>query len=77
MYLFRSWPPCCPTGKNRVGQEACVAGAEETDPPEGLGPGELCLHTENASIWVRSNGRVDIWGDLYINGVKYRPFILG
>lgn len=59
------------------GQEACVAGAEETDPPEGLGPGELCLHTENASIWVRSDGRVDIWGDLYINGVKYRPFILG
>lgn len=59
------------------GQESCVAGAEQKNVPDGLEPGELCLHTEEASIWVRKNGRVEIWGDLYINGVQYKPFVLG
>ena len=59
------------------GQESCVAGAEQKSVPDGLEPGELCLHTEDASIWVRKNGRVEIWGDLYINGVQYKPFVLG
>ena len=55
------------------GQEACVAGVECKDAPWEVQPGELCLHTANASICLRKNGRIEIWGELYVNGSPYEP----
>ena len=54
-----------------LGEERYVAGsldaARESAP---LGDGEVCIYAEggDASITLRRNGRVEITGDLYING---------
>ena len=53
------------------GQECCVAGAEQKNTPKDLLPGELYLQSKNTSIRLRNNGRIEIWGSLYINGELY------
>jgi len=52
--------------------EACVAAAEVKNVPEDLQPGELYLHSAGgASIRLRNDGRIELWGEVYINGGKY------
>ena len=36
-----------------------------------LAPGEIRIHTAGAEIVLRNNGRIDINGALYINGMPY------
>ena len=51
--------------------EHCVTGAETGDGPAGMEPGELYLHSGGASVWLRNNGRIELWGELYVNGSAY------
>lgn len=63
------------------GEEQCVAGMKQTDPPAGMLPGEICLLGPGGnSVFLRRDGSlelrgdsVDIWGRLTINGQPYRP----
>ncbi len=52
--------------------EACIVGVELTNGPGGLEPGELYLFSAGgASVRLKNDGRVEILGELYINGSKY------
>ena len=53
------------------GEQPCVAGAELSEAE--WTPGEVKLYSNGASIVLRNNGRVEIQGDVYINGEKYQP----
>lgn len=55
------------------GDEQCVAGAAQVEPPEDMEPGDIYLSSGEASIYLHANGRIDIEGDLYINGTEYKP----
>lgn len=60
------------------GQEQCVAGMQQTRVPEGMEAGEVYLYGPgNNSIYLRSNGMVEIQGLLVINGEPYRPCTCG
>ena len=54
------------------GEEAYVLGVEDAGRAK-LADGELMLHSEGASICLRNNGRVEISGQLIINGEAYKP----
>lgn len=56
------------------GEEQCVAGALQKETPKGMKPGEvyLCGPGDN-SIYLRSDGTVEIRGTLMINGEAYAP----
>ena len=56
------------------GEEQCVAGMRQLEPPGDMQPGEvyLCGPRDN-SIYLRKNGRVEIRGQLIINGLAYVP----
>lgn len=45
----------------------CCPGAEG-EVPEGLRPGELCLKTEKAALWLKNDGRILLEGQIYFNG---------
>lgn len=56
------------------GEEQCVAGMRQETVPEDMKPGEIYLRgPEGNSVYLRQNGRVEIWGSLFINGEPYRP----
>ena len=55
------------------GDEQCVAGTAQVEPPEDMEPGDICLSNGAASIYLHASGRIDIDGTLYINGVEYKP----
>ena len=63
------------------GEEQCVAGMKQAEPPAGMLPGELCLLGPGGnSVFLRRDGSlelrgesVSIWGRLMINGQPYRP----
>lgn len=60
------------------GQEQCVAGMQQTRIPEGMEAGEVYLYGPGGnSIYLRSNGMVEIQGLLVINGEPYRPCTCG
>lgn len=72
------------------GEESCVAGAKQTEAPDGLRPGEVYIHSSGCGVCLRNNGtvemrgsnivlkgRVDINGSLYINGEPYKPGVGG
>ncbi|MEG0778964.1 MAG: hypothetical protein RRY95_05180 [Oscillospiraceae bacterium] len=55
------------------GEEQCIAGVEQKKALAGLKPGELYLFsTGGASIYLRRDGRVEIDGDLLINGIPFK-----
>lgn len=56
------------------GEEQCVAGMLQKEPPKGMQPGEIYLYGpgEN-SIYLRQDGAVEIQGTLMINGQPYAP----
>ena len=51
------------------GEEQCVAAAEIGE--EKLEPGEILIRTGDASLRLKADGRIDLDGDLYINGEPY------
>lgn len=55
------------------GDEQCVAGTAQVGAPATMGPGDIYLSSGSASIYLHVDGRIDIEGDLYINGTKYKP----
>ena len=70
------WRPCADQQVlvlklGRQGEQPCVAGAAvgETE----LAPGEIEVFSNGAKIVLHNSGRVDIWGNLFINGQPYSP----
>lgn len=72
------------------GEESCVAGAKQIDAPAGLKPGEVYIHAKGGSVYLKNDGtvevqgggvvlrgRVDVKGELYVNGALYRPCTCG
>ena len=65
------------------GEEQCVAGMRQTSAPAGMKPGEICLQGKNCSVYldrdgtVRLRGRIEIDGELRINGEPYKPCSCG
>ena len=60
------------------GQEQCVAGMQQTCIPEDMEAGEVYLYGPGGnSVYLRSNGKVEIRGTLVINGEQYRPCTCG
>ena len=62
------------------GEEQCVAGQRQCQPPEGMAPGEVYLFGPGeSSIYLRSNGTVELRGNiavagsLTVNGEPYKP----
>lgn len=69
------------------GEESCVAGARQGETPDGLRPGEVYIHANGGSVYLKNNGtvevqgegivlngRVDVNGSLYVNGALYQPY---
>ena len=56
-----------------TGAEQCVAAAEQGEAPDGMEPGDVYLCAGEASLYLHSNGRIDVNGALYINGAIYKP----
>ena len=54
-------------------EECCVAGAAQTRAPEGMAPGEVRLYSGGASLTLRNDGRIEVVGELIINGEPYAP----
>ena len=51
------------------GEEQCVAGMRQLQPPENMQPGEIFLQgPRNTSIYLRSDGTIAIQGDVDITG---------
>lgn len=40
---------------------------------ETVEPGEVCIASDKASICLRADGRIELTGELYINGAAYVP----
>jgi len=63
------------------GQEQCVAGREQEEPPAGMLPGEIYLHAGDAFLWLRKdgsillNGNVAVTGNLTVNGIPWVPTV--
>ena len=56
------------------GEEQCVAGMRQAEPPRGMKPGEIWISgPQGAAIYLKKDGTVDIQGRLTINGIPYRP----
>ncbi len=54
-------------------EERCIAGALARQETDGLEPGELRLYSGGASLTLRNDGTVEIYGQLMINGFPYVP----
>jgi len=66
------------------GEEHCVAGMKQKTAPENMLPGEVFLYgPDGNSVYLRQDGvielcgRVEIRGDLVVNGQGYRPCTCG
>ena len=60
------------------GEEQCVAGLRQEEPPRGMKPGEIRIQGPGGTaIYFKENGMVDIRGLLTINGVPYKPCTCG
>ena len=51
------------------GEEQCIAGAASGG--EMLEPGEILIRTGEATLRMSADGRIDLNGNLYINGEPY------
>ncbi|WP_369282753.1 hypothetical protein [Oscillibacter sp. GMB15532] len=71
------------------GEESCVAGAKQTDAPAGLRPGEVYIHANGGSVYLKNDGTVELQGSivltgqvkingaLHVNGELYKPCACG
>lgn len=71
------WRPC--SGETvlvlkggALGAERYLAGRVQQETDE-LQPGEVCITSGGASIRLRADGRIELRGELLINGVAYAP----
>ncbi len=63
------------------GQEQCVAGMKQAEPPAGMQPGEVCIQGPGGSaVYLKKDGSVELkgkklslTGSLFINGKPYAP----
>ena len=62
------------------GEEQCVAGTQQGQIPDGMGPGEVYLFTPGGnSVYLQSDGSIRLEGDiriqgsLTVNGEPYKP----
>ena len=70
------------------GEEQCVSGMKQKQPPAGMHPGEVYIHGPGGNaVYLRSNGSIEIaggtisltggtvsiHGSLLVNGQPYRP----
>lgn len=63
------------------GEEQCVSGMRQAEPPKGMQPGEICIQgPKDTAVYLKQDGsielrakRVDMNGTLYVNGVLYMP----
>ena len=51
------------------GQEQCVTAAESVE--KELEPGDIAIRTGEDSLTLKENGRIELTGDLFINGEPY------
>lgn len=54
------------------GEEVYLLGVQESAPKQ-LADGELCLYSGGASICLRRDGRIELQGQVLINGTAYSP----
>ena len=54
------------------GEEKYIIAADNKKLPVSVAPGEVCIYAYGAAIKIGSGGRVDITGELYINGEEYK-----
>ena len=60
------------------GEEQCVAGLLQQEPPKGMKPGEVYIYGPGGNaVYLKKNGTVDIQGNLTINGSPYKPCTCG
>lgn len=60
------------------GQEQCVAGMRQAEPPQNMQPGEVRISGPGGgAIYFKADGTVDIQGKLTINGTPYMPCTCG
>ena len=60
------------------GEEQSVTGTLQKEAPKGMLPGEVYLYGPGGnSVYLRRDGRVEIQGNLIINGEPYRPCVCG
>jgi len=70
-------------------ERRCVAGAKQTVAPTGLRPGEVYIHAEGGSVYLKNDGtvelrgrilltgQVEVTGGLRVNGEIYKPCTCG
>lgn len=58
-------------------EEQCIAGALARRETDDLEPGELRLYSGGASLTLRNDGTVEIYGRLMVNGSLYVPCLCG
>ncbi len=55
-------------------EERYILGEADVPMMQKLADGEICIFSDGgAAIYLRSNGRVEITGELIINGESYKP----
>lgn len=54
------------------GEEKYIIAAKNEKAPVSVAPGEVCIYSNGATIKIGSGGRIDITGNLYINGEEYK-----
>lgn len=55
-----------------LGAERYLVGRVQQE-SETVEPGEVCIVSDGASICLRADGRIELTGELYINGAAYVP----
>lgn len=55
------------------GEEKYIVAAKNAPAPVSVGQGEIYIYSKGASIKLGNGGRIDVTGELYINGEKYKP----
>ena len=66
------------------GEEQCVAGMQQPAAPGEMRPGEVCLRSGDCTIYLKRDGtvrlqggKIEIEGELWINGRPYAPCTCG
>lgn len=66
------WRPRCGDEvlviKDSVSGESVAAAAKMSPPPKGMEDGEVCISTNGASIFLRNDGRIKIYGNIILYG---------
>lgn len=50
------------------GEETCVAGAKQAEPPEGMKPGEVYIFAGEGGIYLKEDGKIEISGQIELRG---------